>query len=147
MYPIYVNPGGWNKRHFVEIFVYDKVTCYFFIFNVFQRNKIYKCGKVWIFVRKKTVKKYFRIVLQKKTWNKFFSATHSCSFFLTHFHLWLIIKKMPTRLSQRCIDYEVTSTASSASKLPEEFSIDGQQFVGIYLAFCLSCFTLRNIKK
>ena len=30
---------------------------------------------------------------------------------------------------------------------PEEFSIDEQLFVGIYLAFCLSCFTLRNIKK
>ena len=35
--------------------------------------------------------------------------------------------------------YRVTS--------PEEFSIDEQLFVGIYLAFCLSCFTLRNIKK
>ena len=30
---------------------------------------------------------------------------------------------------------------------PEEFSIGSQLFVGIYLAFCLNCFTLRNIKK
>ena len=30
---------------------------------------------------------------------------------------------------------------------PEELSIDEQLFVGIYLVFCLSCFTLRNIKK
>ena len=48
----------------------------------------------------------------------------------------------------RCIDQEVISTASSASawRQPEEFSIAEQLFVGIYLAFCLSCYTLRNIK-
>ena len=29
----------------------------------------------------------------------------------------------------------------------EEFCIDEQLFIGVYLAFCLSCYTLRNIKK
>ena len=52
-------------------------------------------------------------------------------------------------IGSRCIDLVVSSTASSASawRQQEVFSIDEQLFGVIYLAFCLSCFTLRNIKK
>ena len=45
-----------------------------------------------------------------------------------------------TSNAARCIELDLVTT-------PEEFSIDEQLFVGIYLEFCLICFTLREIKK
>ena len=52
-------------------------------------------------------------------------------------------------LYQDVLSSKVISTASSVSawRHIEEFSIDEQQFVDIYLAFCLSCYTLKTSRN